>query len=168
MKLDRAYQLELLNELAQCYPRHGHDMAERIQKAKEDEQEKYLSNIAYLGEHGLVESEIDFYVDGSPVFKPPRITMNGMDFIADDGGLSAILGVATIRLHGDTIKDLMYAWIDASQANLADKHQMKSALQSLPAEATKHLVMRLLDKTLEAAPSAILWLQTYLLSRAHS
>ncbi|MDR0478313.1 MAG: hypothetical protein LBH31_00615 [Burkholderiaceae bacterium] len=161
-KLDRAYQFELLNELARCYPRPGFDMLYRLQEA---ETEKYLVNIAYLAEHGLVDKWGEFSVDMQPIFVPPTLTYKGMDFLADDGGLSAIFGVATIRIHGDTIKELLDAWIEASAASQADKRRLKSALQSLPAAATKHLAMKLMDMGIAAAPATILWLETWLHSQ---
>lgn len=154
-KLDRAYQRELLKELARCYPRPCVDMALRMGRAAEQEREKYLANIVYLAENGLVKDWGQLGVDLKASFAPPTLTCKGMDFLAGDGGLSAILGVATIRLHGDTIKDLLDAWIDAAAASQADKHRLKSVLQSLPAESTKHLVMKLVDMGLATAPASL-------------
>jgi len=163
MKLDRPYQLELLNELARHYPRPGVDMAIRMGRAPEQDKEKYLANIMYLAEHGLIEGGAQLGVDLRPSFTPPKLTCKGMDFIADDGGLSAILGVATIRIHGDTIKDMLEMWIEASAESQPNKHRMRAALQALPADATKHLAMKLIDMGLAVAPATMLWLQTHLM-----
>ena len=45
----------------------------------------------------------------------------GIDFLTDDGGLSAILGVVTVKLHSDTIQALIAAKID--QAEISDSEK---------------------------------------------
>ena len=46
-----------------------------------------------------------------------RITAKGIDFLEDDGGLSAILGVVTVKLHADTLREMLAKKIDASSAS---------------------------------------------------
>jgi hypothetical protein len=89
------------------------------------------------------------------LFSEPTITAAGMDFLADDGGLSAILGTVTIKFHDDTLKQMIEAKILSSEADQKDKSQMISELRSLPASAIKHLTMKLLDLGLEHAPGAL-------------
>ena len=78
-----------------------------------------------------------------------------MDFLADDGGLSAILGVVTIKLHDDTIKSLIESKILESDLPEPEKKRFLDHLRELPGEATKHLVLKLVDLGLEKAPTAI-------------
>lgn len=160
MKLDRTYQLELLQLMAESYPR-AFDNRE-VTKAMSDEAlAKYVANIVYLEQHGLVDGKITFAWSGEAIPGLPTISHRGIDFLADDGGLSAILGVTTIKIHGDTIKDLIQARIEAAPLPPADKKKLLGQLRQLPADATKHLVMKLLDKGLEAGPATIQWLDTF-------
>lgn len=91
-----------------------------------------------------------------------RITATGLDFIADDGGLSAILGVVTVKLHEDTIKELMIAKIEQSQADPSVKGNLIARLKSLPADAMKELSMAAVRHGIENLPNAVQWLQTLL------
>ena len=106
MKLDRAYQLELLELLATSYPQ-SFDIREMARVWDDEQEQRYAANMIYLDEHGLVESAIRFGIDGHMSMALPRITARGMDFLADDGGLSAVLGVVTVKLHEDTLKELI-------------------------------------------------------------
>jgi len=83
------------------------------------------------------------------------ITASGLDFLAEDGGLSAILGVVTIKLHDDTIKELIGLRIQESELPPSDKKRFLDNLRELPGETTKHLVMKLVDMGLEATPQAL-------------
>lgn len=85
-----------------------------------------------------------------------------MDFLADDGGLSAILGVVTIKLHDDTIKALIEGRILQSDLPEPEKKRFLAQLRELPAETTKHLVLKLVDLGLDKAPTAIETIGTFL------
>lgn len=84
-----------------------------------------------------------------------------MDFLADDGGLSAILGTVTIKLHDDTLKELMESRIANSELGARDKSRWIDALRALPAESTKHLTMKLLDLGLSRGPEALHVIERY-------
>jgi hypothetical protein len=90
MHLDRKLQLTILQELRDNYP---NDVAvHRLNCFSEDRQ--FLGNLIYLREHGLVSGEIteEFSAGGSiKSMLWAIITAAGLDFIEDDGGLSAIL-----------------------------------------------------------------------------
>ncbi len=106
MKLDRTYQLELLKLLTTSYPQ-SFDIRETARGWGDEQERRYAANMIYLDEHGLVESTIQFGMDGHMSMALPRITARGMDFLADDGRLSAVLGVVTVKLHEDTFKNLV-------------------------------------------------------------
>ena len=161
MKLDREYQLHLLNMLSESYPK-THSVSDYLKKATEEDREKYIANMYYLGEHRLVEPAIQFSIDGRASVSMPRITKDGMDFIADDGGLKAILGVVTVKLHGDTIRDMIEAKIMASPLSQPEKQKFVDALKQLPADATKHLTMKVLDLGLKNWQEAWPAIQNYL------
>lgn len=77
-----------------------------------------------------------------------------MDFLADDGGLSAILGTVTVRLHADTIRDLIETRISESDAPIEEKRRMIDTLKAMPEEGLKHLTTRLIDFGLGQSPGA--------------
>lgn len=90
MHLDRKLQLSILQELRDNYP---NDVAVH-RLACFNEERHFLGNLIYLREHGLVSGEIieEFSAGGSiKSMLWAIITAAGLDFIEDDGGLSAIL-----------------------------------------------------------------------------
>jgi len=163
MKLDRAYQLQLLQMLAEFYP-NSFNPKEYFNEMPQEEEEKYAANMAYLDEHGLVESRIETNMAGVYTFLPPKITAKGMDFLADDGGLSAILGVVTVKFHEETLREMMENRIAYSDIPQTEKKKLTDGLRSLPADSIKHLTMKLLDKGLENLPAALPLIQTALQS----
>ncbi len=154
MKLDRQYQLELLNMLAESYPQ-CYDIRPHIREMDEEAEQRYAANMVYLGEHGLIESGIQFGADGHGSYSLPRINNKGMDFLADDGGLGAILGVVTIKLHDETLKSLLAHKIEQSNLSPADKSLWLDAIRKLPAEMTKQVAVKLVDLGLSHAPDVL-------------
>lgn len=82
----------------------------------------------------------------------PSITVKGIDFIAEDGGLSAILSVQTVKLHEETIRDLLSIAVQQSQVSEEEKKQFEALVKELPAEGLKHLLTKLIDLGLSNAP----------------
>jgi hypothetical protein len=151
--LDRDFQRELLILAADKYPQP----APLIQGLALERRTRV--NVAYLDEHGLIKA-IYSSTHGRRV--PPSgvlITAKGIDFLADDGGLSAILGVVTVKLHEETLKELVAAKIDASDLPPAEKAKFLTQLRELPGETTKHLVLKLVDAGLENWHKALPLLQ---------
>lgn len=152
MKLDRVVQKMILDTLASRYPDWTQLNALLSHLDFNLEQQNKLANVYYLEGHGLVEAK------GNPkgtVGQGLRITAKGLDFLEDDGGIGAILGVVTIKLHDDTIKSLIEAKILQSDLPQPEKKRWTDQLRSLPAEATKHLVLKLVDKGLDSGPAAL-------------
>jgi len=142
--LDRELQRELLTSMAEHYPR-AWDFRDYLRQIPACDEQKLAANLQYLDEHGLAKSGLRIGVGGNLEFSLPQITAHGMDFLQDDGGLSAILGVVTIRLHDDTIKSLVEAKIRESDLPQTEKSRLASAVRALPAEVTKHLTLKLVD-----------------------
>jgi hypothetical protein len=161
MKLDRTYQNKLLEMFAEAYPKSfDHRLLRR--DLDEEADAKYVANAVYLKQHGLIDCEIIIHQSGDYDLGIPRITLKGVDYLAEDGGLSAILNVVTIKLHDQTIRDLLEAKITESTLDSADKPKWIAALKSLSGEAIKHLTMKLLDEGLNHAPNALHAIQTAL------
>jgi len=157
-KLDRGLQRTLLEALAASYPEPVYADFLR-QHAPGSELEV---NIAYLDEHELVAATFMGSLNmGNPLLLA-KITARGLDFLAGDGGLGAILGVVTIRLHEDSIKELIAAQISASDLAPPDKKRYLDQLRELPAETTKHLVLKMVDAGLANWQKALPLLQSIL------
>lgn len=109
-----------------------------------------LKNLYYLCEHGLVKPN-SIHVSQSIgggfgiQFGASTLTHKGMDFLADDGGLSAILGVVTVKFEADQLKLLLESKVMATDLPPADKHRLIDGLRSLSAESIKHLTTKIVD-----------------------
>jgi hypothetical protein len=90
------------------------------------------------------------------------ITARGLDFLADDGGLSALLGTVTVKLHADTLRDLIESRIARADMPEAEKKRITDHLRALPAEALKTVTTRLVEAGLDTLPNAIPLLKTLL------
>lgn len=149
MKLDRSLQYEILTKLSDIYPESTD--AQRIVRENPD----VSPNLFYLHEHGMIKGTI-----ARPMAEPDRfvnmaITAAGMDFLADDGGLTAILGVVTVKLHDETIRELIAARIQDSDLPPEQKTGLLAQLRELRGESIKHLTMKLLDAGLDNLPAAL-------------
>jgi hypothetical protein len=99
--------------------------SQHLATLQSDEFQYFLKNIYYLDESGLIEiTSID------PLHKDFHCKINhkGIDFLTDDGGLSAILDVVTVKLHSDTIQALIAAKIDQAEISDSEKSWLKKEL----------------------------------------
>ncbi|MGX5699541.1 hypothetical protein ACWKWF_08055 [Acinetobacter kookii] len=149
MILDRELQLELLSKIAECYPFAWTDFE---RKPDTEEYFNIAVNLNYLKGHGLLTEDStsvrhDFMgKGGGNIFiTKPKITEKGLDFLKDDGGLSAILGVVTVRFEADTIRTILQLKVDQSDLSPVDKQKLNGVLQELPAESIKHLTTKIVD-----------------------
>ena len=156
MKVDRDLQQEILRRLNNVYPEWEHP-------ASVVDEPHVIANLCYLRDHGLIEARLERLVGPDKLwsFAGAKITVKGIDFIAADGGLSAILDVTTVRIHDDTIKDLIEARITSSSLEPADKQRYLDRLRSLPADATRQAVLELTKKGVDSLPSVFQWLDTF-------
>lgn len=150
-KFNRQRQREVLTTARDAFPA-GYEFFKGI---PEETAQELLAEIRYLEGHGLLKVEGPRHLEQKSWEVRATITSKGIDFLEDDGGLSAILGVVTIKLHDDTIKSLIEAKILASDMPQPDKKRWLDQLRSLPADATKHLVLKLVDLGLDSSPSAL-------------
>ena len=163
--LDRNLQREILKELNNIYPdsktyEYWIDAAiAQIVGVIETvgEAELYIAkrsaNLRYLAEHGLV------VCNDKNLSATVKITAKGIDFLTDDGGLSAILGVVTVKLHSDTIQALIAAKIDQAEISDSEKSWLKkelgkikdTALSTLTTNAINAIAADTLVKFLKSA-----------------
>lgn len=165
MLLDRKLQKELLLKMSQAYP-HAYRLDQEYTHGT-PEYKKVVTNLYYLVQHKLIEQtsvirSAGFGGQSNFQINLPTITHSGMDFLADDGGLSAILGTVTVKFHEETIKQILENRINESQLPTEDKKSLLSSLRDLPAEAIRHLTLKLLDKGFDNSSSAIQTIQNYI------
>lgn len=165
--LDRARQREVLEYLASVYPKAAYpkDIIAALSCPISDHDPIFLANITYLDELGLIKASFASLSTLSASYgalTSAKITARGLDFLQDDGGMSAILGVVTVKLHDDTIKALLVQHVSESEGDDTAKAKVIEAIKSLPAEATKSIATRLIEHGLSTAPRGLAGLQTLL------
>lgn len=145
--LDRDAQRAMLLLLQEAYPNM------MGASALPGDHQSIAINLAYLSEHGLIKAAWHKSFDG--IFQPldAAITAKGLDFLADDGGLSAILGVVTVKLHEDTLKAILLDAVSGSHEPETVKAKLVEQIKGLPAELTKQAVLEAAKAGLQAAPS---------------
>lgn len=148
MILDRKLQLELLEKMSSTYPDFYNFNNEYCEGA--DAYHKVVANLYYLQQHNLIEERSTLRSNAMDGLKRlqihlPTINQNGLDFLADDGGLSAILGVVTIKIDPEQYRQILITRVQESNLPSEQKHQVVSALQSLSYESIKHLSTKFVD-----------------------
>ncbi|PWU30740.1 hypothetical protein DK254_00375 [Pseudomonas sp. RW407] len=150
--LDRDIQYRILTMLADAYPTGISNPSEEMElDAKVGAQ-----NFYYLAEHGLIQ--VNRTREIGPTYPTPAIatiTARGLDFLADDGGLGAILGTVTVKLHQDSIKQIIESKIQSSGLPEQEKTGLLKAVRELPGEAMTHLTTKLLDLGMDNLPAAV-------------
>lgn len=140
IKLEREKQKELLQILFHAYPNHMQNNAYVELKSMFDSDDTFVANLLYLEEHELIHSGIRHHLSGYSINPGAiMITAKGIDFIQQDGGLSAILNVQTIKFHRDAVivlEDL----IAMSNMTSEQKKKAKSTLGEMSTEALKTVV----------------------------
>jgi hypothetical protein len=129
----REKQREILLQLREVYPAHTSFSVHTEEEARE-----VAVNLKYLEEHGLCIADVQIQISSDATFiqlGACSITARGLDFLEDDGGLSAILGVVTVKLHADTIRDLIAAKIEATAMPAEEKSALKRRLGGLSQKA---------------------------------
>lgn len=156
MNLNRGRQLEILNALADAYPRYV------TSKELPGDKDEVNINLHYLIEHRLVSGTIADFMSGERFVPAAVITASGLDFLADDGGLSAILGVVTVKLHEETIRQLLIDRVNRADLPAEQRSSLLQVIRKLPARALQIATEKLLengaDRMLDEAPSIYTWL----------
>lgn len=158
MAIDRQVQKRILELLAAEFPAPFN-----LRRYKEFslDIETVGWHLAYLEQHGLIACRWDNPISGPKQCLSATMLAKGIDFLEDDGGLSAILGVVTIKFHDDTIKAMVEMRIQESDLPQPDKIKLLDQLKALPAAAVKHLATKLMEKGLETGGAAAVgWLGT--------
>jgi hypothetical protein len=158
MKLDRELQRAILERCALAFP-NPCDARIMMMDLRVD-QATYVPQAIYLEEHGLLRNVASFYVDGTPPApKHPTITAAGLDFLEDDGGLTAVLGTVVVKLHADTIRELLQARVEQASLPPAEKSALVKQIKGMPAAALNALATRAVQAGVEHVPDLLHWIQ---------
>ncbi|RUT26844.1 hypothetical protein C0V97_03965 [Asaia sp. W19] len=158
--MDRGLQRELLLKMAEEFPL---PVDLRLSNGSKAEIIKAGRNLIYLQGHGLCQAASGQSANTAsaanattpePIFK---ITAKGLDFLQDDGGLSAILNVVTVRFEADTLRALIAAKIDASSEPEEKKAKAKSLLSAVKEEGLKQLTSKVVGEGLSSLPHIADW-----------
>lgn len=152
-------QMRLLTELRAIYPGKGDT------KARQDwiTPEQMAFHLRYLQQHGFVEVSWMRLMSGEPD-RPnwATITAAGIDFISSDGGLTAVKNIVTVRLHEDTIRDILIQKVQQAPGDETVKGKLVKELRSLPTESLRAVYKRALESGLDKMPDIIQQAQTWL------
>lgn len=154
MRINRPLQEEILKHITECFPDCPDD------KFYNDLIESYghkevVGTILYLQMHNLLrctESRALGQTIPKILWSATEPTEKAFDFLANDGGLSAILGVVTVKLHSDTIQELLAAKIDQADITEAEKGRLKTELGKIKDAA----LGKLTENAIDALPAASL------------
>jgi hypothetical protein len=116
-------------------------------------------NLWYLQEHGLCESGLSQVADGRFIWSRATLTAKGLDFLEDDGGLTAILGVITIKIRTDTLREMLNARIDTAQISPEEKSALKQKLRHFSETVLKTATTDLVKTGLDHIPNVAEWLR---------
>jgi len=153
--IDRGLQRVLLNQLSDAYPEQ---LEYRVNREDTTERANGV-NLTYLMEQGLVVGTAGYrYLGDQAKTYSVRITAKGLDFLADDGGLGAILGVVTIKIHDDTIRKLIIQRIDGDpDASDEDRKEARGAIAKMSDKALSTIVEELTKTGLENIHKVVPW-----------
>lgn len=166
MKLDKELQFKILNLLIDSYPNASSAAYRAIKDMLSQDLFKTAANMAYLQEHGLIEdcfellateNDLDFYrqnPDFDPYrFYPPTITAEGIDFLLDDGGLTALKKTIRVRLEEETIRRLFEEQVKLLEISEEKKSVVLDEMKKVPAEVLKSLLSNALQKVVLNLPA---------------
>jgi len=156
-RLDRQLQLKLLELMRDCYPSIWHDVPDEICNGENE----FFFNIKYLEEHGLCVIEAPESLDGHFSWGSGKITAMGIDFLEDDGGLSAILGVVTVKLEADTVRRLLREKIDETELPADEKTKWKGFVSGLSDTALRAATSDLIQTGLQHIPNVVEMLRRF-------
>lgn len=152
MKIDRELQRQILIELTEQFPKPARE--EFLQELQANHSEEHIDgNLMYLEMHGMIRLKITRFLSGNYDITLLGPTEKAFDFLADDGGLTAALGVVTVKLHADTIRDLLTAKIQQTDLPAEEKHLLIKSVEALPEASLKHLTTKLIDYAVDQAPN---------------
>jgi len=143
MELNRKLQKDILVALSEVYP--DSLLVSALPGFSHDRE--FMGNLFYLQEHGVL--------DGGDIREPgqcrsmvdAQITKAGLDFLADDGGLSAILGYRFVKIEASALVDSLIKLLEEGEAEDDKRLPALAQLHSMDNTALADLVLELLGRS---------------------
>lgn len=159
MQLDFDLHLHVLNVITSAYPeKHSYEF---INQLYEQFGKNHVNgNLKYLQMHGIVSLVFSPFLEDNDVLHEIMPTQKAFDVLHEKGGWSAILNVQVVKLHEESIRDLLQQRLNQSDLPDSQKQVLATTISQLPDVALKHLTTKLLDYLLTQSPSVWKWLQT--------
>jgi hypothetical protein len=154
--LNRDLQRELLLLMRDKYP----GMTRETPEISDVGEQNIYINLKYLEEHGLCKPLLRQALDGKFAYGGSSITAKGLDFLEDDGGLSAILGIVTVKVHADTLREMLNNKIDSVPIAPEEKLSLKKIIRQLSETALKDTTSELVKIGLQHVPNIVELLRT--------
>lgn len=163
MIINRQAQHSLLKELEKHFP--DALSTKRLMAATPSlEKEVLFRNLIYLVGHGLIEQKVKsqqgYYSSETTDFLVYSITSNGIDFLAADGGVAAILSTITVKLHDDTLRALLLAKIDEAVPDANKRNGLRKAIEKMSDAGLKEIMTEAAKAGIKHIPDIAHWLES--------
>lgn len=152
MQIDRELQRYMLIKLKEHYQRPANYAAMMAAYSEVYPDAEYVGpltdhpidgNLYYLEELGLVT--ITPLSNGGAI-GTVKITAKGIDFLEDDGGLTAILNTVTVKFDVDNVRELVETGLLKANVPEEKKSALKEALRNAPGTVFQKITDKLLEK----------------------
>lgn len=163
MEVNREFQHDILLYLKDCY---------FVRSIRGGELEKKFGvevhpHLFYLQEHGLISaSTITSSETPCKRMDSVELTAKGLDFLADDGGLSAILNIVTVRLDQTQFKELLVKQIEESELPKEQQSMLKRIIQETKREGISKIATELVTYSFNHTPHLLNFLHKLLTTPA--
>ena len=155
-KIDRSLQLRSLEALRDGYP-----MWVDMGQLPDADHPELVANLWYLRELGLIEAKDNPTQQDATAIYSPRITAEGLDFLEDDGGVSAMLRTVTVKFHPDDLRALLVGRVDSSELPAAEKSRLMHAIRSVPSKVLQGFLDRFVREAVVRSPDVLQQLETW-------
>ncbi|BEH14275.1 hypothetical protein [Marinobacter shengliensis] len=150
---DREFQREILRFVKESYPHPA--FADALNQRFGGSE--LSAHLHYLDNHGLIEMNASRLCGPEPMERlvSATITAKGIDYLEADGGLGAELGIVTVRLDTNQLREMLDKRIAESPGPESVKDRLRAKVLQMPEEALGQLSHRLFEILLGKAPDLI-------------
>ncbi|WP_319761870.1 hypothetical protein [Maridesulfovibrio sp.] len=159
MAIDYEMISRILGAADQVYPQFLHikDVVEAVLNKDDadltnDDLDKLVYHFNYLKDNKFITMGSEMGTGGVPPFI--TITNLGIDFLTDDGGLSAKLKTITIKFDLDNLREIVAEGILKSGLPEEKEGIIRKAIKSAPETAIKEITTKLIGSALENPAAA--------------
>lgn len=151
MIIDRDLQKRILTDLSNVYPKWA-DITDIDEYYQQLDDRTLIANLKYLAQNELITECIDITTDGMYILQPTEITHTGLDFLADDGGLRAILNTVTVKIEPSQMAQLLKT---IAQLPEAEQKTFFETIKDAPNKAVENLIEKSVEKGVDNIPALI-------------